>query len=197
MLGCLSGYQIFRGHGVLEMRQAVQTFRDNKTTQMLPFKLSNCRGTSLTVGNNWNTNKELLQTKQLLSSGFLVLFQVFICNQIVSWKIYKLWDKHLEDGIQNDSHSMYNYYNQISLCTWTPAVPLSCSVLRVGKYQLSFTAAPAQAMGGILFFFPTMGKEPLIKKFKGNCLLHVHFQLWFILSLPCKNNLVSPMEKKK
>lgn len=75
----------------------------------------------------------------------------------------------------------------------------SCStelLPRVAKYQLSFTAAPAQAMCGILFLFPTMGKGPLVKKFKGNNLLYIHFKLWFILSLPCKNNLVSPFEKK-
>lgn len=112
-------------------------------------------------------------------------------------KIHKIWDKHLEGGTQRDSHSMYNSYSQISVCSWTPAVPLSCSVHRVAKYQLSFTAAPAQAVCGILFLFPTMGNGPLVKKFKGNCLFYIHFKLWFILSLPCKNNLVSPLEKKR
>lgn len=75
----------------------------------------------------------------------------------------------------------------------------SCStelLPRVAKYQLSFTVAPTQAMCGILFLFPTTGKGPLVKKFKGNNLLYIHFKLLFILSLPCKNNLVSPFEKK-
>lgn len=148
----------------LRWRQAVQTFRANKTTQMLPFKPSDCRGASLTVGTTGLQIKNFYRPRS--HQGFWFHFRFLFVIKLCLKKYIKS-----ETNIWRVGHK-----KTVTVCTILTVKSL-CAVgaqlfhwaaLCTGQPNISWASStPAQAVCGILVLFPTMGKGPLLKKFKG------------------------------